>query len=208
MLGEVGQELLGQVDPGAMLRGDEHRVDPHRPPALVDHGDLGLAVGPQVRNGADAPDLGQALREAVGQPDRQRHEIRGLVAGVAEHHPLVPGALGVEGVLAAGPGAELERFVDPLRDVGGLRVERDEHAAGVAVEPVGVVVVADLAHRLAGERGDVDVGRGGHLTGHHDQAGGQERLAGDPAGRVAVEHGVEYGVRDLVRHLVGVALGD
>ena len=36
-----------------------------------------------------SPDLGQSLREPVREPDRHRHEVSGLVAGVAEHHPLV-----------------------------------------------------------------------------------------------------------------------
>jgi hypothetical protein len=54
----------------------------------------------------------------VGEPDRQRHEVVGLVAGVAEHHPLVAGALGVEDVLTARSGAHLLCEVDTLRDVG------------------------------------------------------------------------------------------
>jgi hypothetical protein len=178
-----------------------------RPPALVDHRDLGLAVGTQVRDGSDASHLGQALREPVGQPDRQRHQVRCLVAGVPEHHALVPGALGVEGVLAAGSGAELVRGIDSLRDVGRLGVKGHEHAACVAVEPVGVVVVPDLADRLARQRRDVHVSRRRHLAGHHNKTSRQEGLAGDPAGRVALQHGVENGVGNLVRHLVGVTFG-
>jgi hypothetical protein len=101
-----------------VLGRDQHGVDALRATVLVDDGDLGLAVGPQVRHGAGAAHLGQALGEAVRQPDRQGHEIRRLVAGVAEHHPLVPGALGVQHVLATLAAAQLERSVDTLRDVG------------------------------------------------------------------------------------------
>ena len=151
--------------------------------------------------------LSQALGQTVRHPDGQRHEVRRLVARVPEHHPLVPGALRVESVLAAHARAELVRLVDPLGDVGGLGVEGDEHPAGVAVEAVGVVVVADRAHRVAGQGGDIDVRRGGDLPRHDDETGGQERLTGHPAGRVALEHGVEHGVGNLVRHFVGVALG-
>ena len=207
MLGQVGQQLLLQVDPRSVLGRDQHGVDAHRPAVFVDHRHLGLAVGAQVRHRADPPHLRQSLGEAVGQPDRQRHEIGRLVAGVAEHHPLVAGALGVERVLAAGSGAELEGRVHALRDIGRLGVERDQHAAGLPVEAVGVVVVADLAHGLAHDGRNVDVGRGGHLARHHDQTGGQERLAGHPAGRVPFQHGVEHGVGNLVRHLVRMALG-
>ena len=183
VLDEVGPQLLLEVDPAGVLGRDQHGVDAHRAPVLVDDRDLGLAVGPQVRHGGGPAHLGQALGEAVGQPDRQRHEVRRLVAGVAEHHPLVAGALGVEHVLAALAAAQLEGGVDALRDVGRLRVERHQHAARLAVEAVGVVVVADVAHRLAHERRDVDVGRRRHLARHHDEPGGQQRLAGDAARR-------------------------
>ena len=208
VLDQIGAQLLLDVDARGVLGRDQHGVDAHRYAVFVDDRHLRLAVGAQVADGADAAHLGQALGHAVGQPDRQRHEVGRLVAGVAEHHPLVAGALGVERVLAAGTGAELEGLVDALGDVGRLRVERDHHATGLAVEAVGVVVVADLAHRLAHDGRDVDVGLGGHFTGHHHQAGGEQRLAGHPAGGVAGQHGVEHGVGHLVRHLVGVTLGD
>ncbi len=208
VLGQVGAQLLLEVDTAGVLGRDQHGVDAHRAPVLVDDRDLGLAVGTQVGHGRGPAHLGQALREAVRQPDRQRHEVGRLVAGVAEHHALVARALRVEHVLAGLAAAQLEGVVDALGDVGRLRVERHQHTARLAVEAVGVVVVADVADRVAHERGDVDVGGRRDLTGHHHEAGGQQRLAGDPAGRVALEHGVEDGVGDLVRHLVGVALGD
>ena len=70
-------------------------------------------------------DLGEALGQAVGEVDRQRHEHVGLVAGVAEHHPLVAGALLVElVVLAGGARADLFGVVDALGDVGRLLVDR------------------------------------------------------------------------------------
>lgn len=59
------------------------------------------------------------------------------------------------------------------------------------------VVVSDVAHHLAGQRGVVDHGRAGDLTRHHDQPGGKQRLAGDPGGGVARERGVHHGIRDL-----------
>ena len=36
--------------------------------------------------------LGEPAGEPVREPDRHRHEVVGVVAGVAEHHPLVAGA--------------------------------------------------------------------------------------------------------------------
>ena len=60
-----------------------------------------------------------------------------------------------------------------------------------------------VAHDLL----DVDVAGRGHLAGHHDEAGGQQRLDGDPARRVLPQHLVEDGVADLVGDLVRVPLG-
>jgi hypothetical protein len=48
----VGDQVLGAF---AVLRGDQELLDLDRPPVAVAHGDLRLAVGPQVRN-----DLGLA----------------------------------------------------------------------------------------------------------------------------------------------------
>src|SRR5439155_25658538 len=103
---------------------------------------------------------------------------------------------------------DLEREVDALGDVGGLLVDRRDHAAGLAVDAEGGVVVADVEDRLPHDVGDGDVGLGGDLPRHHDQAGREQRLARHPALRVLGQDGVEDGVGDLVRHLVGVALGD
>ena len=208
VLDQVGAQLLVEVDAAGVLGRDQHGVDADRLAVLVDDRHLRLAVGAQVRHGAGPTHLGQPLGEPVRQPDRQRHEIRRLVAGVAEHHSLVSGALGVQRVLAAGTRAELERGVDALRDVRRLRVERHEDATGLAVEAVAVVVVADGADRLAHQRRDVDIGRGRHLARHHDEPRRQQRLAGHTARRITLENGVQDGIRDLVRHLVGVTLGD
>ena len=47
-------------------------------------------IGPSLRTAASR------CGEPVGQRDRQRHELGGVVAGVAEHQALVAGALAVE----------------------------------------------------------------------------------------------------------------
>ena len=151
--------------------------------------------------------LGQALGQAVRGPDRERHQVGRLVAGVPEHHSLVAGTLGVELVLAGLAAAQLLGGVDALGDVGALLVDRDDHAAGVAVEPVERVVVTDLLDRLASDLGDVDVGVGGDLAGDHAQPRGDECLAGDTPVRIDSENRVENRVADLVGHLVGVTLG-
>ena len=60
------------------------------------------------------PHFGEALGEPVGERDRQRHELGGLVAGEAEHHALVAGALGVEDVVVVGVFAYLFGVRDAL----------------------------------------------------------------------------------------------
>jgi hypothetical protein len=130
----------------------------------------------------------------VGQPDRQRHQVVGLVAGIAEHHPLVAGPLRVEDVLAALAAADLEGGIDTLGDVGRLLIDGDGDATGVTVEPIRLAVVTNVADRLADDLRDGHVGLGGDLAGDDDQTGGEERLASHPALRVLGQDGVENGV--------------
>ena len=65
--------------------------------------------------------------QLVRQRDRRGHQLRRFIAGIAEHHSLVAGAAGV----------------DAHGDVAGLFVDGGDHGAGVGVEAVEGVVVAD-----------------------------------------------------------------
>ena len=141
---------------------------------------------PECRSSREAP--GEAVREH----DRQRHQLGGLVGGVAEHHALVAGAAGV----------------DPCLDLGRLLVEAGEHDGVVGVEALAGPVVADAADDAAGDRLGVDLGVRGDLAGQDDQVAGDQRLARDPGQGVLGEVGVEDRVGDLVGDLVRVALGD
>ena len=208
MLDHVRTDLGVAVHAVVVLGRDEHGAQ--RDGATVDvlEGDLGLRVGAEVRDGSGLADLGEALRHAMCEVDGQRHEHVGLVAGVAEHHPLVAGALLVELVVLAGTaGAHLFGVVDPLGDVGRLLVDRDHDAARVPVVAEALAVVADVADGATHRRGDVHVGIGGDLSCDDRQPGGDHGLAGHPGLGVLGEDRVEDGVRDLVGHLVGVTLG-
>ena len=108
VLDEVGVDDALQVGALGVLRGEHDLDDLDRLAVLVPHGDLGLAVGPQVRQDLGLAHVGQALGELVRQRDGQRHELGGLGAGVAEHHALVAGALRVEDVVVVDVGAHLE----------------------------------------------------------------------------------------------------
>src|ERR671915_782744 len=204
---DVGGEELFEVDVWGVLGGDDHGVEADRVVAIVFDGDLGLAVGPQVGHGAVLAHRGEALRQPVRQRDRQRHQLGRLAARVAEHQALVAGALTVELVDSLAL-ARLIRVGDALGDVGRLRADGHRHAARVTVEALGRGVVADLQDLFADHAGDVHIGLGGDLAGDVYLAGGDERLDGDSALQVVLEHRVEDRVTDLVRDLVRVALGD
>src|SRR5579859_2880644 len=209
---EIGLEQRLDVDALAMLRRDDDALDLHRaaPPVvvlLVPDGDLRLTVRPQVEQLLGLAHGGQPAREPVREHDRQRHELFGLVRRVTEHHSLVAGTFAVERITVAV--LLFVRMVDALRDVRRLLVDRDDDAAGVGVESVLRARVADLTHALANEPRNVDVvGFRRDLAGDDDQAGRDERLAGDAALRIVGEDGVEDGVRQLVGDLVRMTLGD
>ena len=206
---DVGLER-GVLDVGVVLGREHDGVDAQRAVVLVVlDGDLGLAVGTQVAERAVLADLGEALREPLRDRDRERHQLRGVVAGVAEHQALVTGAALVELVLG-GADPRLVAGVDTGGDVGGLGADGDLDAAGVTVEALVGGVVADLEDRLADDVGDGGVGGRAHLAGDHDEAGGQQRLDGHAqVGLVGVRghQVVEDRVADPVGDLVGVPLG-
>ena len=120
LLADVGVQRVFQVDAVGVLGGDHHGVQPDRDVVLVLDGDLRLAVRAQVGQHAVLADLGQPACQPVGQRDRQRHQLRGVVDRVAEHQALVAGALRVQRVRGA-LDARLVRGVDALGDVGRLR---------------------------------------------------------------------------------------
>lgn len=206
-LADVGCEQRVQVDVRGMLRGDDHRVQPDRLVTVVLDGDLGLAVGAQVGDGPVLAHLGQSPGEAVRDVDRERHQLRRLVAGVAEHQALVARALLVELVLVA-LDPLLVRGVDALCDVRRLRADRHRDATGSTVEALFGGVVTDLQNLVAHEVGDVGVGLGGDLARDMHQTGGDQGLDGDARGGVLAQERVENRVADLVSDLVGVTLGD
>ena len=211
MRDQIGLHQRVDVDPLAVLRRDDDALDLDGLAAsvlvlLVAHRHLRLAVGAQVQQLLGLAHRGEPAGEPVREHDRQRHQLFRLVRRVAEHHPLVARADAVERVVVAA--LRLERRVDALRDVGRLLVDRDEHAAGLGVESVLRTRVADLADALAHDARNVDVRLGRDLAADDDEAGGDERLAGDARLRILAQDCVEDGVRDLVGDLVRMPFGD
>ena len=184
--------LLGHV--GVVLRGDQDGIHAHGLIVFVFDGHLGLAVRTQVGQHAVLADLRQLHRQLVSQRDGQRHEFRGLRAGVAEHDALVAGAA--------------DFLVRAHGDVRGLLVHRDDDAGAERIEAVFALRVADVGDHLAGDALDVDVAGRGHFAHDHHEAGRRAGLAGDSAQLVLAQRFVEHGVGDLVADLIGVAFRD
>ena len=190
---------------GVVLGRDDDRPHAHRDAVLVLDGHLGLAVRPEVGQLArNLADLRQPAGHAMGERDRQRHELGRLAAREPEHHALVAGTQ-LEGRRRVV--ADLEGGVDALRDVRRLALDRDERAARLVVEAVVGTGVADVADRVSDDRLEVDVGMRRDLAQDQHQARRRRRLARHPGIRVVAHDRVEDRVRDLVAHLVGVTLG-
>ena len=190
-----------------VLGGDDDRVDARGAVVLVVlHSDLGLAVRTEIVERAVLAHLGQTARHFMRERDGQRHELARFVAGVAEHHALVSGAVGEIVALAAL--LALERLVDAHCDIGGLLVDGREHRAGLAVKAELRAVVADVAHDVAHDLRDVDVAARGDLAHDENKAGRGGALARDVAVGVLFENGVEHRVGDLIADLIGMAFGD
>ncbi len=158
---------------------------------------LALAVGQQEGQLSRATRLRELLADAVRGVDGEGHVLLRLVAREAEHHALVAGALLLEQALALG---------DALGDVGRLALDGRDDGAAVAVEAALRRRVADVADHRLGDLAELDLRLARDLAGDDDQAGLDQRLAGDATLRVLRQQGVEDGVGDLIADLVGMSL--
>jgi len=176
-----------------VLRRDYNRIHAqHFALRVVLHRNLRLPVRPKKWQRPTLPHLRQPHRQLVRQRDRSRHQLLILIARISKHHSLIAGAAGV----------------DAHGDVAGLFVDAGDDGAGVAVEAVEGVVVSDGLDGAADDLLEIDVGFGGDFSGDDDEAGGGEGFAGDAAGGVFGQAGVEDSVGNLVGDLIGMAFGD
>ncbi len=168
-------------------------------------GDLGLAVGAQPGQNTGLPHFGQSPRQFVRIIDGHGHQGRRLVAGKAEHHPLVARADGLD--LSVGHAAVFgfHRPVHAQRDVGALRGNGKLDGAGVAVETLVAAVETDIADHLAHQIIEVHKAGSRDLAHQHHKPGLGERLARHARARVLGKERVQHSVANLIAHLVGVA---
>lgn len=185
--------VLGRDDDGVDALGNNSAVV-----VAVLNGNLGLGVGSEPGEGAVAAGSGHGSVELVGEEESEGEELRGLVGGIAKHDTLVTGTELLEGLLV----------VETLRDIGRLLLNGDEQVAGLVVETLGGVIVADVLDGFTDDLLVVEVGLGGDFTEDHDHAGLGGSLASNLGEGVLGEAGIEDGIRNLISDLVGVTLTD
>ena len=176
----------------AVLRGDDNRIDADRTSLVVLDRHLRLAVGAQIVEEAVTPRARKALHELVREHDRQRHQLVGFGAGVAEHQPLIARAARIDA-----PG-----------NVRRLSVDRGEHRAGVRVIAILGLGVADVRDGVADDLLEVEGAVRRDLASDDGKTRRHKRLARHARGRVLGQNRVEDGVGNLIRDLVGMSLGD
>ena len=187
-----------------LSRDDDGFKAPGLPIGPVDHRDLRFAVREDKGDGPGFAGLCELVGQLIRKGDGQRHEVVRLIAGVAEHHTLVPSTQ--QGLFVLGAAfLHLHGAGHAHGNVRALAVDAGQDSAGVPVKAGLRAVVAHLADGLPDQLGDVHIAVGGDFPSHYHQPGGGEGLAGHPAGWVLPEHGVQHSVGDPVAELVGVA---
>jgi len=182
-----GLVVLSGDDDGVDALGDGDAVD-----VLVDNGDLSLTIGADPRAGAVLADLSEASTELSGPEVSDGHHLLGLISGITEHVALVTST------------DLLLRLVDvdTLSDIGGLLLDSNNDVAGLVVNTLLSIIVADLLESVADDLLVVNVSLGGDLTEDHDHAGLGAGLASNLGVGVLSKDSVEDGVRDLISKLI------
>ena len=174
-----------------VLNRHDHRGDAHRGITVVFHRDLHLAIRADVGDNAGHAGDFQQRYKALGGNHRHRQVFGRFVAGIADHNALIARA---EGVLVL----SLSQFrLDSARNVGTLVVD-------VAVDLVGLRVIADIAQGVADDVEHVGLGRGRDFARHNDVTVGCHDLTGHAAGRVMLQTSVQHTVGNEVAQLVGM----
>jgi len=185
--------MLGRHDDG---------IDPHRPISLVFHRNLGLAVGAQVGEGSLRPHLVEATGQPVCQRDRQGHQLRCLVAGKSEHHPLISGTDRLDLLFGHPPFPFFQRCVHPHRDVGGLFVDGRQHRAGIRIKAVFGTGITDFPDGFPDDFRNIDITGGGNLAGNQHQSRRHRCFTGDPGIGILGQNGVQNRVGNLITDFV------
>ncbi len=86
----LDQVLLSNV--GIVLGRHHHRLNGNRLTVSIPEGDLRFGIRTEPGQHATTAHFGLPAHQTMGEHDRRGHPLRGVVAGIPEHQPLVPGA--------------------------------------------------------------------------------------------------------------------
>lgn len=201
LLEDLLAELLGG-DILAVLGRDDDGVDTERDDGTVVvfvlDGDLSLGIRAEPWEGTVAAGSGHGSVELVGEEEGKGEKLGGLVGSIAEHDTLITSAEVLEAVVE----------METLGDIGRLLLNGNEKVAGLVVEALGGVIIANALDGLADDFLVVKLGLGGDLTEDHDHTGLGGGLASDLGEGILSQASIEDGIRDLIGDLVGVTLTD
>ena len=184
---------LGDLKILSMHHRHHNGIDAHHISLFIKlHRDLGLAVRTQQVIACHA--LGQTVGKRSCQRHRQRHQLRRLGTGTAEHHTLVTGTAH----LVIGAHSNIRRL--------GMYLTKDLHS--VSAETGALVGITDFTDHLTGNALIVHHSLGGDLTADQAEVGGDSDLAGHTGVGVLGKAGVQDRIGNGIRHLVGVTAGD
>lgn len=205
LLDDLLLDLLSELLSGdllGVLSGDNDSVDTFGNDSAVIvavlDGDLGLGVGSEPGERAVTAGSGHGSVKLVGEEESEGEELRGLVSGITEHDTLVTSTELLEGLIV----------VKTLGDIGRLLLNGDEQVAGLIVETLGRVIIADALDSLTDDLLVVELGLGGNLTEDHDHTGLGGSLASNLGEGILSQAGIEDSIGDLISDLVGVTLAD
>jgi len=151
---------------------------------LVLNGDLSLCVWSQPRKASVISGLLHGTVEFVSELESQWQQLGRLISSVAEHDTLVTSTESLKRLIV----------VKTLCNVRRLLLNGDEDVAGLVVETLVGVIVADVLNGVSDNLLVVEMGLCGDLTEDHDHAGLSGRLASDLGKRILLEAGIEDSV--------------
>ncbi len=181
--------------------GHDNGVEPDGFVPFIFHGYLALRVGTQPVELFGLAEACRPVKERVRVHDRRRHELGGFGTGKPEHHSLISRALLSLEFLETRTGYALV-------DVGRLRVDHVHDGHRIAVKSKGGIRVSDFAGYIPNDALDINIGIGGDFSADEHECCRGECFAGDMAGRIVPEAGIENRVRNLVAELVRMAFAD
>lgn len=168
----------------SMLSGDDYGVDTegNRSAALLPvlNSDLRLGVRKKPGKSTGTARLRHRGIQAVGENESERHVLRCLVCRISEHDTLVTGTDALE-----------RAVVETLRDIRRLLLDSNEDVAGLVIEALRGVIIANLLDRVPNDLLVVDLRLGGNFTKDHDHTGLGGGLASDLGERVLSQAGIE-----------------